>query len=596
MFDGSGPGRGGSRDQRNLLLAIVLSVAILFGSQMLFGPFIPEPSEQPAPADQAGGTATVPGVGAPALPGEPAAPAIDPEVARQTSLEDTPRIPIETGLQGPISGSISLLGARFDDVVLNGYRETVEKDSPNITLLTPRGAPRAYFADFGWSGDGTAKVALPGADTLWRASGRALSPETPLTLSWDNGEGLAFSRRIEIDDEGLFTITQRVRNTGTSSVTLFPYGRISRDDPPETDVRVGMYVHEGPIAVRNGELVEAEYEDLREDGPTEVKSEGGGWIGIKDLYWVVALIPDQSTPLAMGFLYDESYQDGQRYWVHYLDERGHEIAPGGSVEVVSHMYAGAKERRVLVDIMEDLGVERFDMAIDYTRIWFLTIPLHVAILYLEDLLGHYGLAILALTVVVKLIFFPLANKSYKAMSKMKGLAPKMKELKEKYSDGTADSKLQLNKEMMALYKREKANPLAGCLPMLVQIPVFISLFIVFYVTIEMRHAPFFGWILDMSARDPTSMFNLFGLLPFTPPEFLLIGVWPLIMGGTMYLQQKLNPAPPDPIQAKVMMMLPFIFTFLFATFPAGLVIYWAWNNVLSIAQQYVIMRRMGVKI
>ena len=596
MFDGAGPGRGGSRDQRNLLLAIVLSVAILFGSQMLFGPFLPEPSEQPAPADQAGGTATVPGVGAPPRPDAPAAPPVDPEVARQTSLEDAPRVPIETGLQGPISGSISLTGARFDDVVLNGYREAVEKDSPNIVLLTPRGAPRAYFADFGWSGDGTAEVALPGADTLWRAQGRALSPETPLTLSWDNGEGLAFTRRIEIDDEGLFTITQRVKNTGDVPVTLYSYGRISRDDPPETDVRVGMYVHEGPIAVRGGELVEAEYDDLREDGPTKVDSESGGWVGVKDLYWVVALIPEQSAPVTMGFRYDERYADGDRYWVHYLDGRGHEVAPGGTVEVVSHMFAGAKQRRVLVDIMEDLGVERFDMAIDYTRIWFMTIPLHMAILYFQDLLGHYGLAILALTVVVKLIFFPLANKSYTAMSKMKALAPKMKELKEKYSDGTADSKLQLNKEMMALYKREKANPLAGCLPMLVQIPVFIGLFIVFYVTIEMRHAPFFGWVQDMSARDPTSMFNLFGLLPFTPPEFLQIGIWPLIMGGTMYLQQKLNPAPPDPIQAKVMMMLPFIFTFLFATFPAGLVIYWAWNNVLSILQQYVIMRRMGVKI
>ncbi|HLB80104.1 MAG TPA: membrane protein insertase YidC, partial [Dongiaceae bacterium] len=394
-----------------------------------------------------------------------------------------------------------------------------------------------------------------------------------------------------LDDNYLFTITQRVENGGTMPVTLFPYGLISRTGTPDV---LGFFIlHEGLIGVFDGTLEEVDYDDVRDAGVQEYAG-AGGWLGITDKYWLVALVPDQGDQVSGRFAHTLRADTD----VYQADFRGDGVtlAPGASVEAGSRLFAGAKEVRLLDRYRDELGIPLFDRAVDFGWFYFLTKPIFYLLDYLNGLLGNFGVAILLLTIAIKGLFFPLANKSYKAMSRMKLLAPEMTKLRDRFKE----DKPRLNQEMMALYKREKVNPAAGCLPIVIQIPVFFALYKVLFVTIEMRHAPFFGWIRDLSAQDPTSILNLFGLAPWGIPDLgplqlLSIGVWPIIMGVTMFLQQKLNPAPPDPIQARIFMMLPIVFTFMLAQFPAGLVIYWAWNNVLSIAQQWVIMRRMGVK-
>ena len=426
----------------------------------------------------------------------------------------------------------------------------------------------------------------PGPQTEWSTSDSRLSPGSPITLTWDNGEGLHFSRKIAIDENFMFAVTQSVANRSDAPVTLHPYGRISRTDEPTT---LGFYIlHEGPLGVFGGTLKEVDYSDLRET-PTIEQSTTGGWIGITDKFWLAALVPDQK--MAANTRFHFSNRGGRdKFQVDYLLEPM-VIPVGGSAEVTNRLFAGAKEVALLDEYAEQLGIINFDLSVDFGWFFYLTKPLYYVLHSFYGWFGNFGLAILGLTVIIKLFFFPLANKSYAAMSKLKTLQPQMMELREKYSD----DKQKLNAEVMGLYKREKANPMAGCLPIVVQIPVFFALYKVLFVSIEMRHAPFYGWISDLSAPDPTNLFNLFGLIPFTPPDFLAIGLWPLAMGLTMFLQQKLNPAPPDPMQARIMMMLPLIFVFLFATFPAGLVLYWTWNNVLSIAQQWLIMRRVTAK-
>ncbi len=578
------------QDQRNLLLAIVLSVAILFGFQMLFVP--PPPPPAPAQTEQA----DVGDVDVPVAPGAPAgSPGLEITDGDQTADEGavaTPRVPIETGLGGRLIGSIALVGARLDDLVLTDYRESVAPDSPQITLLSPPGSAHPYFVDFGWAANDRARSDLmPTPKTLWQTTDSALSPENPVTLTWDNGAGLIFTRTISVDRNYMFTITQEVRNTTGGDIVIRPYGLISRTDEPDT---LGFYIlHEGPIGTFNGELSEVDYEDVREVG-TISNSSTGGWIGITDKYWLAALIPDQMMAIDARFVYSKP-RNRDKFQADYLGAPV-VVPASGQTEVTSRLFAGAKEVTLIDGYRDEYQIALFDRAVDFGIFYYLTKPLfyvlHEIALFFGGFgfVGNFGLAILVLTVGIKLIFFPLANKSYIAMSKLKKLQPEMMRLREAYGD----DRQKLNTEVMALYKREKANPLAGCLPILIQIPVFFALYKVLFVSIEMRHAPFYGWIKDLSEKDPTTIFNLFGLIPYTPPDFLTIGVWPLLMGLTMFLQQKLNPAPPDPIQARVLMALPIIFVFLFATFPAGLVIYWTWNNVLSIAQQWVIMRRMGV--
>ncbi len=585
-------------DNRNMILAIAISVVILVAFEFFKTPIEPLPVQQQAAQQTSSGSAPEPsssglpsasdvpqGSDAPAPGVSITTDAAIAAASRNELLASPGRIAIKSDR---ISGSISLTGGRIDDLSLINYRETLDAESKNIVLLLPKGLKNAYYAEFGWvpGANGTA-LKLPDANTVWSADHDTLSPENPVTLNWDNGEGLLFSKTIAIDEEFMFSITQRVENTGTTAVSMHGYSLVSRRTTPET---TGFYIlHEGLLGVFNDTLSEVDYDDLQETGSVE-QSSTGGWIGITDKYWLTALVPDQTHAVNSRFVHRKDGND-DKYQVDFLDA-AQSVAAGGSIESKSHFFAGAKEVRLLDFYEEDLGVARFDLAIDFGWFYFLTKPIFHALLWINNHVGNLGVSILLLTVAIKALFFPLANKSYVAMSKMKKLQPKMVKLREQYGD----DKMKLNQEMMALYKAEKANPASGCLPILVQIPVFFALYKVLFVTIEMRHAPFFGWIQDLSAPDPTTLFNLFGLIPWDPPSFLMIGVWPLLMGISMFLQQKLNPQPADAIQAKIFLFMPIMFTFLLASFPAGLVIYWAWNNTLSILQQWVIMRRMGVKI
>jgi YidC/Oxa1 family membrane protein insertase len=521
-----------------------------------------------------GGTAQAPGVAVPgaAPPGQP--------TTRAEALARSPRVPIDTG---SIHGSIALKGARIDDVTLANYHVTVDPASPEVVLLSPPGSPNPYFAEHGWVA-GDPGVAVPGPDTLWTAEGGPVTAKDGVTLRWDNGAGLEFAKRVEVDPDYMFTVRQSVTNSSDRPVTLYPYGLVSRWGTPPTE---GFYIlHEGPIGVFDETLREIDYDEVTEEGRIEFNSTGG-WLGITDKYWLASLVPQQDLAVEAGFRH---LPEGDRYQADY---RGPPmtVAPGQTIEVTSQVFAGAKVVTLLDQYSEEYGIPLFDRAVDFGWFYFLTKPIFYLLHWIHGAVGNYGIAILVLTLVVKAFFFPLADKSYRAMAQMKKLQPEMMKLRERYED----DKVRMNQELMALYKKEKVNPVSGCLPIVIQIPVFFALYKVLFVTIEMRHAPFFGWIQDLSAPDPTSIFNLFGLLPFTPPQMLMIGIWPLIMGFTMWLQTKLNPQPTDPIQAKVMQFLPLMFIFLFATFPAGLVIYWSWNNILSIAQQWAIMKRMGVK-
>jgi YidC/Oxa1 family membrane protein insertase len=486
---------------------------------------------------------------------------------------------------------MALTGARIDDLSLKKYRETLDPKSPLVELFHPVGTAKPYYAEFGWlPADKTVKA--PNRNTLWAASAQALSPGNPVTLTWDNGDGLLFEKVIELDDKYMFTVTQRVKNTGDTAVALAPYGLVSRTGTP--DILDFYILHEGLIGVIDGTLQEIDYDDLTDsDGGPKRFTTTGGWLGITDKYWLAAIIPDQKSTVNVSFNSGQS-NNITKYQSDYLME-SRALPAGGTIEVSNKLFAGAKQVPLLDDYETLYGIPRFDLAVDFGWFYFLTKPIFYALLWFEKYLGNVGLAILALTVVIKLLFFPLANKSYKAMSKMKALQPKMQNLKERYGE----DRQRMNQELMALYKKEGVNPAAGCLPMVVQIPVFFALYKVLFVTIEMRQAPFYGWIHDLSAKDPLGLLTVFGLVEWNIPPVLdvvNIGLWPLIMGLTMFLQQKLNPQPTDPIQAKIFLFMPIMFTFILAPFPAGLVIYWAWNNVLSMAQQWVIMRRMGVKV
>jgi YidC/Oxa1 family membrane protein insertase len=579
-------------EQRNLIVAIALSLAIMLGFNYFYEIPRQKAQQQASPIAATDSQTGAPSVAAPPVPGTattapPAAGSVPtagaPAAAGQTRaqiLAATPRVRIDTPR---VAGSISLVGGRIDDVTLRDYHETVDPTSPTVTLFNPPGMSDAYYGDFGWVA-GSPSVAVPGADTRWTADQQTLSPEHPVTLSWDNGQGLRFIRQYAIDQNYMITVAQRVENGGSADVTLFPYGLISRTGTPPT---LGYYIlFEGMIGMIQGTLHEEKYTDLQKQG-TKTDPTTGGWLGITDKYWLSALVPDQSEAVQTRFAYSKS--DGaDKYQADFLGD-AHELKPGSAVEATTRLFAGAKEVRLLQAYERDLGIQRFDYAVDWGWFFFLTKPIFQLLDWFYHQVGNFGIAILLLTLSVKILFFPLANRSYRMMSKMKKLAPKMAEMKEKYGDDRA----KINQEMMGLYKKEKVNPLSGCLPILLQIPVFFSLYKVLFVTIEMRHAPFYGWIHDLSEPDPTNIFTLFGLVPWHAPDMLHLGLWPLIMGATMFLQQRLNPTPTDPVQAKVFMFMPLMFMVMLAKFPSGLVIYWAWNNTLSVAQQWVIMRRSG---
>ncbi len=583
-------------DQKNTLLAIVLSAIVLIGWQIFFGfPQMQRQEAQKQAQTQSQGMPSPPAAPSapPTVPGQ-AAPAAQP-LSRETALKDSgARIAIETP---SLKGSIALKGGRIDDVSLSKYRETVDPNSPPIDLLSPSGSPHPFYAEFGWvagAGGGGSAPAVPNSDTVWQQEGSgALTPQNPVVLTYTNKDGLTFRRTIAVDDKYLFTITDEVKNTSSQPVTLFPYGLISRHGTPET---LGYYIlHEGMIGdLGNQGLQEITYKKLDSEKKQEFQNVTNGWLGITDKYWAAALLPDSDATLSKaGFSAGEAGA-AKTYQADYLLPQ-QVIAPGATASVTGRLFAGAKEVHVVNGYNAQLNLHHFDLLIDWGWFWFFTKPMFEFMDFIYRWTGNFGVAILIVTVAIKALFFPLANKSYASMAKMKAVQPKMQELRTKYPD----DRVRQQQELMELYKREKINPVAGCLPMFIQIPVFFSLYKVLFVTIEMRHAPFFGWIHDLSAPDPTNIFNLFGLIPFDPSlysSFLHLGVWPLIMGVTMWVQMKLNPAPPDPAQKVMFDWMPIIFTFMLANFSAGLVIYWAWNNTLSCTQQSIIMKKHGAKI
>ncbi|KZL01225.1 MULTISPECIES: membrane protein insertase YidC [unclassified Pseudovibrio] len=582
-------------DNRNMIVAIVMSLVVLLGWQyFIAGPQLEaqQEAQQAQLADdaqQAGSSSPVAlpegASGQVAAPGTDSGTAAQSFVSRAQALAASPRLTIDTP---SLSGSVNLQGAKLDDLRLNDYRQTQAKDSETVVLFSPKGSPEPYYAEHGWVADPGAQVKLPNAETVWTAetSGN-LTPSSPIVLSWDNGEGLVFKRTFSVDENYMFTVDQEVQNSTGQNVQLYPYGLIARNGEPET---AGFFVlHEGLIGVIGEEgLQEINYSDLIEDGSIRPGRANTGWLGFTDKYWAATLIPTPGTEFQPNFSYNARTQNFQS---DYLGDAV-QIADGTKITSSSLLYAGAKVTKLIEGYQASYNIESFDLMIDWGWFYFLTKPMFWAIDWLYSLVGNFGVAILLVTVIVKALFFPLANKSYVSMSKMKLVQPQMTEIREKFKD----DKQKQQQAMMELYKKEKINPLAGCLPMVIQIPVFFSLYKVLFVTIEMRHAPFFGWIQDLSAPDPTTVFNLFGLIPWDPPSFLMIGVWPLIMGVTMFLQMKMNPAPAEPAQQMIFNWMPVLFTFMLATFPAGLVIYWAWNNTLSVAQQGIIMRRQGVKL
>ena len=598
-------------DSKNTILAIVLSAIVLIVWQYFFA--IPQekarqeqlaqqqtqaqktnPPAQGQVPGQTPAAAPVPGAAGapPAVPG--AAPAAVPgtPVTRDAAIAASPRVKIATE---SLQGSIALKGGRIDDLALVKFRETVDPKSPPIVLLSPSGAPEPFYAEFGWTNAAGATLAVPTADTVWTQVGTGtLAVNAPVTLTYNNGQGLEFRRTIAVDDKYLFTVKDEVANKSDKPVALYPFALISRHGTPHT---LGYYIlHEGLIGkFGDAGSKEVTYKDI-EDKKVNNFDATNAWLGITDKYWAAVLLPQTDAHVLANFKAD-TVGTVKRYQTDYLlDART--IAPGATATADARLFAGAKEVRVVNDYESKLNLNHFDLLIDWGWFYFITKPLFFVIDWIYHLVGNFGIAILLVTVLIKAAFFPLANKSYASMAKMKAVQPQMTALRERYKD----DKAKQQQELMELYKKEKINPLAGCLPIAVQIPVFFSLYKVLFVTIEMRHAPFFGWIHDLSAPDPTNVFNLFGLIPFDPTtlpvvgSFLHLGLWAIIMGITMWAQMKLNPAPPDPTQAMIFNWMPLIFTFMLASFPAGLVIYWAWNNTLSVAQQSLIMRKHGAKI
>ncbi len=543
------------------------------------------------PAGSVSGKAVVGSAPVPAAQGTDGIPVVPGGVAptradRATVIASTPRYLIDTP---SISGSIALKGGRIDDIVLRKYRVKVDKDADKVVFFSPSGSKNPLYAEHGWSAAPGSKVKLPNAQTLWKAQGSGtLTAGGSVVLTYDNGQGLLFKRTIEVDENYLFTITQSVTNNTGGTVSLYPYALISRHGLPKVE---GFYIlHEGLLGVLGEEgLQELDYEDILEEKSKTFRGQQG-WLGFTDKYWAAALIPKQSAAYEAHFS-GRGEGKNARFQTDYL-LNAVAIPAGSTQEVRGHLFAGAKKVDIIDHYGEKYSIKQLDLLIDWGWFPFITKPMFMALHFFFGLFGNFGVAILLVTVLVKILFFPLANKSYESMSKMKKLQPEMQKIRERY----ADDKMKQQQETMALYQKSGANPLSGCLPVIIQIPVFFALYKVLFVTLEMRHAPFFGWIHDLSAPDPTSLFNLFGLLPFGLPEWASIGVWPVLMGVTMWVQMKLNPQQGDPTQAMIFNWMPVLFTFMLASFPAGLVIYWAWNNFLSVLQQWYIMNKNGVEV
>jgi YidC/Oxa1 family membrane protein insertase len=553
-------------DTKNVIAAISLSAAVI----ILYGLFFAPPPKEINNLNQ---EKTVLNSEAPKLDSS------DKfiEISREDALKESERVKFENK---NIKGSISLLGGTIDDLVFKNYTETLDGKN-KITLLHPKKFGQGYYVETGWVSS-SKNIDLPSSQTVWKVEGNEkLAPNQPVTLSWSNKQGINFKKKIKIDEKFLFSIDQTVINKTDKSYDFYSYGQIIRNKAPEI---TNFYIlHEGLIGVFDEQLVEEDYEDIKEKEFS--KNANSGWLGITDKYWITTLIPEENKSFRADFDFKDKFR------ANFIETKPLELIPNATVSSNVRVIVAAKEVDVIDGYAESSKIAKFDLAIDWGWFYFFTKNFFFAIDYFFKLTGNFGIAIILITICIRILFFPLANYSFRSMAKMKVLQPEMTRLKELHKD----DKMKLQQEMMALYKKEKVNPVSGCLPIFIQIPFFFAIYKVLFVTLEMRHQPFYGWIEDLSERDPTSIFNLFGLIPWDPPSFLIIGVWPCLMGLTMYLQQKLNPTPPDPIQQKIFMFFPLFLTIILAPFPSGLVIYWTINNVLTMAQQVVIMKQTKVK-
>ena len=563
-------------DLRNVVFAIALSFAVLFGWSVIFE--TPQIEEQKKLEQTQGSQKTDnKNTDAPS-------PNVNIEkekvlnISRDDAIKSVKRVNFENE---NVKGSISLKGFLIDDILFKKYNTEVNSDE-KVKYLNPSETNDGYFVETGWAASNTTNTPLPTKNSIWKVVGNnKLSVGNPVTAEWNNKSGLTFRKKIELDEKFLFKVTQEVQNNSSQRVELYPYAQITRNQDPDV---VDFYIlHEGFIGVFDEDLQEEGYDDIKEK--KKEYSAGEGWLGITDKYWLTALVPEKNQPFKGEFTYKNGFK------ANYIQNKPVVIQPSGSGISESKVFIAAKEVKVIDGYAETESINKFDLTIDWGWFYFFTKPLFFIMNYLFELTKNFGIAIVLVTAAVRLLFFPLANYSFRSMAKMKILQPELLRLKELHKE----DKVKLQQEMMALYKREKVNPLSGCLPILIQIPFFFAIYKMLFISLEMRHQPFFGWIKDLSAQDPTSIFNFFGLIPWDPPSFLIIGAWPIMMGATMYLQQKLNPTPPDPIQAKIFMFFPLFLTIILAPFPSGLVVYWTINNILTIAQQWVIYRSTTVK-
>ena len=577
-------------NSRNTILFVVIAAIML----LAYSYFVMQPqAEQRRAAEQAAAGSTLAPITAPS-----SSAAVFTEDRTVALARNGARVPIRTGT---LTGSLSLTGGRLDDLFLTRYRETIDKDSPAVELFRPAGMEHAFYAQFGWAGPNI-PGGVPGPNTPWRLTqGSTLTPTTPVVLTWDNGAGLRFTRRISVDDQYMFTLTDTVANFSAQPVTLTPAATVLRQGVPAT-LGKNQVLHEGAIGTfGDGEAystTQLKYGAWGKDKEPDEHESTGGWLGITDKYWMAALIPEQDERINAEFRASGPGEPSDKVHLVGMLGESHTVQPNTQITETRRLFAGAKRNEILAGYEQTLDLPRFVYAIDWGFLFFLTRPIFWLIEFFYGFLGNFGLAILALTLTVRLVMFPLANKSYESMSKMRNLQPKMEEIKKKYPDDAPKQQ----QELMALYQKEKINPLAGCLPLLLQIPVFYAVYKMLFVTIEMRHQPFFGWIRDLSAPDPTTIWNLFGLIPWDPSTAPLVGgllggtfalsVLAIFYGLTMWLQMAMSPQAPDPVQRRIFQFMPIVFTFIMATFPAGLLIYWAWSNILTIFQQYIIMHRL----
>ena len=554
-------------DTKNVIAAISLSAAVIILYSLFFAP---SPNQQIIENNQ---KKTEKLSDAPNIEQSEKIEAI----SRNEALNESRRFKFEND---SIKGSVSLKGSIIDDLTFKKYKIKLNEPNP-VILLNPKKTNDGYYLETGWVTNNK-NIEMPNSDTLWKISGNSnLAPNNPVTIEWVNKQNIKFKKKFSIDNQYLFTIDQSVKNNTENSYSLYPYGQVVRNKSPET--QNFFILHEGLVGVFDDQLVEKDYDDI-EDKKYSITSKSG-WLGITDKYWITTLIPSKNQDFRADFEYKNKFK------ANYIATNPLELTPQSEKSSSTKLIIAAKEVSIIDGYSESLEIDKFDLVIDWGWFYFLVKPLFFVVDYFFKISGNFGIAIILITICIRLAFFPLANYSFRSMAKMKVLQPEMTRLKELHKD----DKMKLQQEMMALYKKEKINPVSGCLPILIQIPFFFAIYKMLFVTIEMRHQPFFGWIKDLSERDPTSLFNLFGLIPWDPPSFLIIGAWPCLMGFSMYLQQKLNPAPPDPIQAKIFMFFPIFLTVILAPFPSGLVVYWTINNILTMAQQYVIMKRTTVK-